>query len=111
MKSITQDVKRRPITSIFLFISFIYLVPSGILVFITEEGSAQFKHIAGASHWTASSIFLLSAIVHVLLNWKAMKRYMVTEISTVPVLKKEFIFVSSGVTLLMVIAATYELFI
>ncbi len=76
---------------------------------MAEQGSAQFKHIAGASHWVASIIFLISAIAHVILNWKAMKRYMVTEVSNVPALKKEFAFVALGVTLLMVISGTYEL--
>lgn len=111
MMNITQSPKKRPITSIFLLISFIYLVPSGILVFIAEEGSAQFKHIAGASHWVASIIFLVSTIVHVILNWRAMKRYMVTEASNVSILKKEFTFVFVIVTFFIIFSGTYEFFI
>ena len=108
MKNSPQKLKKRPITSIFAFISFIYVVPSGILVHFGEHGLEQFHHSASAIHWTSTMIFLVSAIIHIMLNWKAMKRYMFTEIENLSGFKKEFVIVFSAVTLLIILAATHE---
>lgn len=109
MTCFPKDLKKRPITSLFVFISFIYLIPTGILVFIADPESNQFSHIAGATHWTAAGIFVVSAVIHIILNWKAMKLYMIKKASSELNFKKEFTFVLFSVTLLMIIAGTYEL--
>ncbi len=111
MKNLSQNWKKRPITSLFVFISFIYLVPTGILVFIAEPESKQFSHIAGATHWTAAGIFLTSGIIHIILNWKVMKLYMITGVSNELTFKRQFTFVVLFVTSLLIIAGTYELFL
>lgn len=111
MKNKTKNKKRRPITSIFAFISFIYVVPTGIMVHFGENGLEQFHHMAGASHWMSSMIFLVSAIIHIILNWKAMKRYMFTEIENLSGFKKEFIIVFLAVTLLIVLVGTHEFYV
>lgn len=111
MKNSPQKLKKRPITSIFAFISFIYVVPSGILVHFGEHGLEQFHHSAGAIHWTSSMIFLVSAIIHIMLNWKAMKRYMFTEIQNLSAFKKEFVIILTVVTILIILAGTHEFYI
>jgi len=103
MKNNTQNLKKRPITSIFAFISFFYVVPTGILTHFGEHGLEQFHHMIGATHWTSSMIFLVSAIIHIILNWKAMKRYMFTEIEIISGFKKEFVIVFMAVTLLIIL--------
>ena len=62
MKNKTKNKSKRPITSIFAFISFMYVVPTGILTHFGEHGLEQFQHMIGATHWTSSLIFLVSAI-------------------------------------------------
>ena len=111
MKENNKNLKKRSITSIFAFISFIYLVPSGILVHFVEHGLEQLDHIAGPIHWTSSMIFLISAIVHIILNWKAMKRYMFTELKNLSVFRKEFVIVFSVVTILVALAGTHGLYV
>jgi len=103
MKNKTKIKKKRPITSIFVFISFIYVVPTGILVLFGEHGLEQFQHMLSATHWTSSLIFLVSATIHIILNWKAMKRYMFKEIENLSGFKKEFITVFGLVTLSIIL--------
>ncbi len=104
-----QAAMKRPITSLVIFVSFLYVVPSGIFVFLTEGGPPHLKHIAGATHWTASILFLVFTVVHLVLNWKAMKRYMVARASGARAFKKEFALVALVVTTLIVVAGSYEL--
>ena len=111
MKNNTRDLKKRPITSISVFISFIYLVPSGILIHIAEHGSRQVHHFAAASHWAASVIFLVAASIHIVLNWKAMKRYMFAEIADLSKPRKEFVIVFLAVTLLIVLFGAHEFYL
>ena len=82
-----------------------YVVPTGILVHFGEHGLEQFHRMASATHWMSSMIFLTSAIIHIVLNWKAMKRYMFTEIENLSGFKKEFVIVFLAVTLLIVLFA------
>ena len=106
MKNKTKNKNKRPITSIFAFISFIYVVPTGILTHFGEHGLEQFQHMIGATHWTSSLIFLVSAIIHIILNWKAMRRYMFTEIEILSGFKKEFVIVFIAVTSLIILVAS-----
>lgn len=99
MKSKIQNTKKRPITSIIALISFTYVVPTGILSHFGEHGLEQFRHMIGATHWMASLIFLVSGTIHIILNWKAMKRYMFKEIEYLSGFKKEFVTVFVLVTL------------
>ena len=105
MNNKTKNKNKRPITSIFAFISFMYVVPTGILTHFGEHGLERFQHMIGATHWTASLIFLVSTIIHIVLNWKSMKRYMFTEIEIMSGFKKEFVTVFLVITLLIVLVA------
>jgi len=105
MNSKTKNQNKRPITSIFAFISFMYVVPTGILTHFGEHGLDRFRHMIGATHWTSSLIFLVSAITHIVLNWKSMKRYMFAEIEILSGFKKEFLIVFMAVTLLIILIA------
>lgn len=105
MNNKTKNKNKRPITSIFAFISFMYVVPTGILTHFGEHGLEQFQHMIGAIHWTSSLIFLVSATIHIVLNWKSMKRYMFTEIEILSGFKKEFLIVFVAVTLLIILVA------
>lgn len=111
MKENNKNLKKRPITSTFAFISFIYLVPSGILVHFVDHGLKQLDHIAGPIHWTSAMIFLVSAVIHLILNWKSMKRYMFSELKNLLVFRKEFLIVLSVVTLLVAFAGVHGIFL
>ncbi|MBN2040221.1 MAG: DUF4405 domain-containing protein [Spirochaetes bacterium] len=105
MKNKTKNKNKRPITSILAFISFMYVVPTGILTHFGEHGLEQFQDMIGATHWTSSLIFLVSAIIHIVLNWKSMKRYIFTEIEILSGFKKEFVLIFLIVTLLIALVA------
>ena len=111
MNAKNKNLKKRPITSTFAFISFIYLVPSGILVHFVEHGLEQLDHIAGPIHWTSAMIFLISAIIHIILNWKSMKRYMFTELKSLLLFRKEFLIAFSVVTILIALAGTHGIYV
>lgn len=110
MHTKTKNKNKRPITSTFAFISFAYVVPTGILTHFGEHGLEQFHHMIGATHWTSSLIFLVSTIFHIVLNWKSMKRYMFTEIDILSGFREEFLMVFMAVTLSIVLVATPFLF-
>jgi hypothetical protein len=110
MKNNAQNLKKRPITSIFAFISFIYLVSSGTLVHfsVSEHGLEQLKDVTVDIHLASAGIFLISVIIHIVWNWKVMKQYMFSEFKNILVFRKEFVIPLFLVTILVILAGTHE---
>lgn len=83
---------KRPIAAVFAFVSFIYLLPSGIIMhFSSQNRDAFMHHFTMSIHWMASVIFCISIVVHLILNWKALKSYMISKVKSFSSLRKEFI--------------------
>jgi hypothetical protein len=59
----------RTIASLFMLYSFIVLVPSGIALHVTaDDGPGIANHIAMTLHNVSAAVFLISGIVHIVLN-------------------------------------------
>lgn len=94
-----SSINKRALTSLFLFFAFVWLVPSGILLHIFDSAPFQpTRHALMTVHNTASIIFLVSALVHLSLNWKAMLSYMKAKSSEYALFKKEFVIAAVTVT-------------
>jgi hypothetical protein len=63
----------RALASVALFSAGVWLVPSGIaLHFATHDGAAKWSHLFMSIHNTASFLFLIAAVVHVIMNWNVL---------------------------------------
>lgn len=77
-----SQVDKRALTSLFMFFSLVWLVPTGITMhFAAQSSVAWFQHIVMSMHNTASAIFVTSLAVHLTLNWKSMSRYTASKIN------------------------------
>jgi hypothetical protein len=73
-------ISARALASMTLFCAGVWLVPSGIaLHFASHEGAARWSHLFMILHNSASLLFLIAAIVHVILNWKVLTHYIESE--------------------------------
>lgn len=99
----TYQLDKRSFASLFMLFSFILLVPSGIVMhFAAELPGNQLHHASMAAHNAAALIFLPSAIMHLVLNWKAIVRYMLSKAKAYLPLKREAV-IAAGVTILFVL--------
>jgi hypothetical protein len=114
MKQIAQPKKthldRRALTSLFMFFSGFWLVPTGIIMhFVAQSSNELVRHIVMSMHDTASVIFVVSVIVHLTLNWKPMSRYIATKINEYSPFKTELIIAAITVTVLILLIGTHPL--
>lgn len=92
--SIRQQKKmnKRAIVSMSMLFSFIWLPPSGVVLHLTDNAAmSQLRHAAMAVHNFAGIIFLISALIHVVYNFNAIKQYTISRVKMVPTLKREAI--------------------
>jgi hypothetical protein len=100
---LSHNMDKRALSSLFMFFSFILLVPSGIAMHIAAQLSAEkLHHVTMAAHGAAALIFLASAVIHLILNWKAIARYMLSKAKASLPLKKEAV-IAACLTILIVL--------
>jgi heme/copper-type cytochrome/quinol oxidase subunit 2 len=112
MQQVRQSTKRRldrrALTSLFMFFSFLWLVPSGIVMHFAAQASVELiRHIVMSVHNTASVIFLTSVVVHLIFNWKAMSRYMASKGNEYLPLRTELIIAAVAVTVLILLVGSH----
>ncbi|HLZ19813.1 MAG TPA: hypothetical protein VKO67_09380 [Smithellaceae bacterium] len=96
----------RALASVALFCAGVWLVPSGIaLHFASHEGAAGWSHLFMILHNTASLIFLIAAVVHVVMNWKVLTHYVNAKVGEYMRFKRELLIAVLGVTGLVLLAA------
>jgi hypothetical protein len=86
-------MKIRALTSLAMLFSFILLPLSGIPLHLYGSTALQdpFHHTLMSIHNSTSIIFLISLIIHLVLNWKAITNYMFTKTKEYMNLKKEML--------------------
>ena len=104
------QVDKRALTALFMFFSFVWLVPTGITMhFIAQTSFELIRHIVMSLHNTAAVIFVTSAVVHLTLNWKSMKRYMASKINEYFPYRTEAIIAAIVVTGLLLFIGSHPL--
>ncbi len=72
-----SSFNKRALNVIVMFYSFALLPPSGIILHFTDHLAIDnlLRHFVMSIHNFSSIIFLISGVIHIITNWKAMKRY------------------------------------
>jgi hypothetical protein len=100
----------RPLASLVLFCAGVWLVPSGIaLHFATHEGATTWSHLFMSMHNAASLLFLAAAVVHLILNWKVLTRYVSARVGECLQFKWELLIAVLGVSGFVLFAALHAL--
>ncbi len=103
-------ISARALTSLALFCAGVWLVPSGIALHIAlHDGATRWSHLFMTMHNTASLLFLAAAVVHVILNWKVLIRYMSARVGEYVQFKRELLIAVLGVSGLVLFAASHAL--
>jgi hypothetical protein len=90
----------------------LWLVPSGIaLHFASHEGADRWSHLFMNIHNTASLLFLIAAIVHVILNWTVLTHYVNARIGNYMRFKRELLIAVLGVSVLLLLVASHALYL
>lgn len=85
-------INARAFVSLLLCSSGVCLVPSGIaLHFTSHDGAIRWSHQFMSMHNAAALIFLSAAIAHLVLNWKALSRYIIARVAGYPQFKRELL--------------------
>lgn len=105
-----SEISARTLAALILFCAGVWLVPSGIaLHFASHEGAARWSHLFMSMHNVASLLFLTAAIVHLILNWKPLTRYMSARVGECLQFKRELLIAVLGVSCLVLFAALHAL--
>jgi len=103
---------KRAITSLFMFFSFVWLVPSGIAVHFGSDASTQpIYHIAMSIHTAASLVFLTAVVVHLVVNWKPMTRHLISRTKEYMVFNREAVIALVVVAALVLLIASHVVFL
>ena len=100
----------RALASMALFCAGVWLVPSGIaLHFASHDGSTVWSHLFMIMHNTASLLFLIVAVVHVIMNWKVLTHYMNAKVGEYRQFKKELLIAVLGISGFVLLVASHAL--
>ena len=96
----------RALASVGLFCAGVWLVPSGIaLHFASHDGATKWSHLFMTIHNTASFLFLIAAVVHVIMNWKVLTHYVNAKVGEYMRFKRELLIAVLGVSALVMLVA------
>ena len=102
----------RALASVALFCAGLWLVPSGIaLHFASHDSASKWSHLFMTVHNTASFLFLIAAVVHVIMNWKVLTHYVNAKVGEYLRFKKELLIAVFGVSALVMLVALHALHI
>jgi hypothetical protein len=100
----------RALASVALFCAGVWLVPSGIaLHFASHNGATKWSHLFMTIHNTASFLFLIAAVVHVIMNWKVLTHYVNAKVGEYMRFKKELLIAVLGVSAFVMLVAFHAL--
>ena len=100
----------RALASLALFCAGIWLVPSGIaLHFASHDSASKWSHLFMTVHNTASFLFLIAAVVHVIMNWKVLTHYVNAKVGEYLRFKKELLIAVLGVSAFVMLVALHAL--
>jgi hypothetical protein len=103
-------VSARALASMALFCAGVWLVPSGIaLHFASHGGTTMWSHLFMTMHNTASLLFLIAAVAHVIMNWKVLTHYVNAKVGEYMRFKRELLIAVLGVSVLVLLMASHAL--
>ena len=103
-------VNARALASLALFCAGAWLVPSGIALHVASHGGVtRWTHLFMSMHNTASSVFVSAAVVHVVLNWKALTYYVRARVGEYARFRRELLIAVFGVSGLVLLVASHAL--
>lgn len=76
-----QPMNKRALTSMFMFFTFISLPISGVPLHFarTEAEPGVLEHFLMSAHNISALIFLVAVFIHLVFNWNALTKYIVTK--------------------------------
>jgi len=93
-----------------LFCAGVWLVPSGIaLHFASHDDAIRWSHLFMTIHNTASLLFLIAAVVHVMMNWKTLIHYINAKVGAYRRFKAELFIAILGVSAFVMLVAFHAL--
>lgn len=98
----------RALVSVALFCSGVWLVPSGIAIFASHDGATKLNPLFVTIHNTASFLFIIAAVVHVIMNWKVLTHYVNAKSGEYMRFKRELLIAILGVSAFVVLAAFHD---
>ncbi len=102
----------RALASMALFCAGIWLVPSGIALHLaSHEGATGWSHLFMNIHNTASFLFLVAAVVHVMMNWKVLSHYVNAKVGEYMRFKIELLIAVLGVSAFVMLVAFHALLV
>ena len=100
----------RALAAMALFCAGVWLVPSGIaLHYASHEGDTSWSHLFMTMHNTASLIFLIAVVVHVILNWRVLNHYVNAKVGEYMRFKRELLIAVLGVSVFVLLVASHSL--
>lgn len=88
-------INGRAITSLFLFFSFILLIPSGILLHVfSPDQFESYRHVFMTVHNSCAIIFVVSGAVHLVRYRTAVRSYMFAKSAEYRAFSRELILVA-----------------
>lgn len=100
----------RALVSMALFCAGAWLVPSGIaLHFASHGGVTRWSHLFMTMHNTASLLFLIAAVFHVIFNWKVLTHYVSAKTGEYIQFKREMLIAVLGVSVMVLFVASHAL--
>jgi hypothetical protein len=104
------ELSTRALASLALFCTGAWLVPSGIaLHFASHDGANKWSHLFMSIHNTASLIFVVCGVTHVILNWKVLTYYVKAQVGDYARFKRELLIAVLGVSGLVLLIALHAL--
>ena len=98
-------INGRAVSSLFMFFSFLLLIPSGILLHTFSSGQFEsHRHVFMTVHNVSALVFVISGSVHLFRNRKAVRSYIVAKSAEYRALSRELILVTLIFTALLVLA-------
>ena len=108
--TVRSGINIRALASVALFCAGVWLVPSGIaLHFASHDGATKWSHLFMTIHNTASFLFLIAAVVHVMMNWKVLTHYVNAKVGEYKRFKKELLIAVLGVSAFVMLVAFHAL--
>ena len=105
-----SGINIRVLASVALFCTGLWLVPSGIaLHFASHDGATKCSHLFMTIHNTASFLFLIAAVVHVIINRKVLIHYVNARIGEYTRFKRELLIAVLGVSAFVMLVAFHAL--
>jgi len=102
----------RALASMALFCAGVWLVPSGIALHVaSHDGATKWSHLFMTMHNTASLLFLIAAVVHVIMNWKVLTHYVNAKGGEYMRFKRELLIAVLGISGFVILVASHALHI